>query len=604
MTTQPNATTRIRISQEELKNGKSFAIGDFTLTNDGLFLKKIDKDSGEETVFKICEPLFVKQTVQNLDTKDVHLDLCYKFKGAFQELPIGMGQLVPNELIKLMAKGVDIPHEFVKVIATYLREQQKRAPHKVIFHQVGWHRHDQNQLVFRHNRIISTDLTVKAINDNENGSYNLKPKGDLATWVNMVRQEVAGHAPLEVLVSAGFASAILGYLSYQYDDIDSLIIHLGGNSTRGKTTGTLLGVSMFGLPSHKKRGLGKTWNGTTNSLIHMLGGNFGIPIVLDELSMNNEASLTSVLYVLASGQEKARLTDTIQLRKQGMWATVILSTGELSIFARTNHNVGLTVRAFEFSNIPWTKSAAHADAIRKVIRDHYGHAGEAFVQYLFDQGLGIIDQTWQKWQERCVDVLPDSSFRTRIAKKYAILLAAAELANRALDLNLSLDNILQFLVKQEEAISEQRDLGKKAWQLVIQLIIQHQANFRKEGIYCNPLNCWGKMIPHGNHVEVAFLKHVLEQQLKQLGFDNPKLVIREWKDNQWLITEGDRPTKRTRIFDESEQQERQKALGLDTKPPKKLEDATYNLKIPKEQLEGLVRSGRLSQEVSLDEEDA
>ncbi|MFD2370570.1 DUF927 domain-containing protein [Brevibacillus sp. GCM10020057] len=603
-TPQTETSKRLRISHEELKQGRSFSIGDFELNHNGLFLKKIDKDTNKETILKVCEPLFVKQTVQNLDTKDVHLDLCYKFKGAYQELPIGMGQLVPSELIKLMAKGVDIPHEFVKVIATYLREQQKRAPHKVLFHHVGWHRDPQDQLVFRHNRMISTDPTATATNDNEQGLYNLQPRGDLATWVNMVQQEVVGHAPLETVLAAGFASAILGYLSYQYDDVDTLVLHLNGNSTQGKTTAALLGVSVFGMPSHKKRGLGKSWNGTTNSLINMLGGNFGIPIVLDELSMNNAASLTSVLYVLASGQEKARLTDTIQQRKQGMWALVILSTGEQSIFERTNHNVGLTVRTFEFSNISWTQSAAHADAIRQVIQEHYGHAGEAFVQYLFDQGLGIVDQTWKDWQERCTEVLPDTPFRTRIAKKYAILLSAAELANRALSLNLRLDEILAFLVKQEETISEQRDIGKKAWQLVVQLIIQHQANFRKEGIYFHPINCWGKMIPQGSYVEVAFLKHVLEQQLKELGFDDPKVVLRNWKDNQLLLTERDRTTKRTRIFEESEQEERQKALGLgSTKPPKKLEDTTYSLKIPKELLEGLVRSGRPPQEISLDSEE-
>ncbi|WP_103108900.1 DUF927 domain-containing protein [Brevibacillus reuszeri] len=602
MTSQPKKSShRIHITEEALQNSQTFSFGDFTVTNKALFLKKTDQKTGEETITKVCEPLFIKQTVQNLDTKDVHLDLCYKFKGTYHELRIGMGQLVPNELLKLMGKGVDIPHEFVKVIATYLREQQKRAPHKAVFHQVGWHRDDQKQLVFRHHRIISANDTVKAINDNENGNYNLKPKGDLATWLKMVREHVIGYAPLEFLLSAGFASPIVGYLSYLYDEVDSLIIHLGGKSTKGKTTGTFLEVSIFGKPAFKMKGLVKSWNATSNSMINMLGGNFGIPVVLDELSMSNEASLTSMLYVLASGQEKGRLTDTIQQRKQGQWALVVLSTGELSIFERTNHNVGLTVRAFDFKGIEWTKSAPHADAIREVVQHNYGHAGEAFVRYLFDQGLGIIDETWQEWQERCAEVLPDTPFRTRIAKKYAILLTAADLANRALDLNLRLDAILDFLVQQEEAISGERDLGLKAWKLMVQLIIQHQSNFRIEGVYSNPINCWGKMFPQGANTEVAFLKHVLEQQLKQLGFEDTKGLIREWKERKWLVTESDRSTMRTRIFDESEQQERKKALG--ETPPKKQEDTTYNLKIPNEQLEGLVRRGRLPDEPALDEED-
>jgi putative DNA primase/helicase len=589
---KPIALNRLRITQEELKQGNTFFVENFVLNNEGLFLKKVDKETGEESIFKVCEPLFVKQTVQNLDTKDVYLDFCYKFKGTYQEIPIGMGQLVPNELIKLMSKGVDIPHEFVKVVATYLREQQKRAPHRVLFHQVGWHRDEKRELLFRHNRMISSNPSNRAMNDNEQGSYNLEPKGNLATWSDMVKQDVVGHAPLETALAIGFSSAIIGYLSNLYDDVDTVVTHLAGNSTKGKTTAALLAVSIFGMPSQKKKGLGKSWNGTSNSLINMLGGNFGIPIVLDELSMSNAASLTSVLYILASGQEKARLSDTIQQRKQGTWALAILSTGEQSIFERTNHNVGLTVRTFEFSEVSWTKSAAHADAIRKVIQNNYGHAGETFVQSLFDQGLDVIDETWKEWQERCAAVLPNTPFRTRVAKKYAIILAAADLANQSLDIGLSLDAILAFLAKQEESISEQRDIGKKAWQLITQLIIKHQANFRMEGIYFNPIQCWGKMFPQGNYIEVAFLKQVLEQQLKELGFDDPKVVLRDWKEKKWLLTESDRPTKRTRIFDAAEQQERQKALGLKTaNPPKKLEDTTYNLKVPKEALNDLVRQG-------------
>ncbi|WP_433947730.1 DUF927 domain-containing protein [Brevibacillus agri] len=602
MTTQPTGSNnRLRISQEALKQGQSFPVGDFTLKNNGLYVKKFDKETGEETIFKVCEPLFVKRTVQNLDTKDVHLDLCYKFKGTYLELPIGMVQIQPRVLPDLMGKGIDIPHEYVKVIATYLREQQKRAPHKVIFHQVGWHRDEQKQLVFRHHRIISANDTVKAINDNENGSYNLKPKGDLATWLNMVKQHVIGHVPLELVLAGGFASAILGYLSYHYNDIDTLILSMAGKSTQGKTTAALLGVSIFGLPSNKGKGLGKSWNGTSNAIINMLDGNYGIPIALDELSMNTEASLTKMLYELAFGQERSRLTDKIQQRKQGTWAMFIFSTGELSIFERTNHNAGLTVRVFEFPNVKWTESAAQADAIRGVIQNHYGCAGEAFVKYLFDQGLDIINKTWNEWQDRCVNVLPDTPFRTRIAKKYAIIMAAADLANQALGLNLRLDAILDFIVQQEDAISSQRDTSLKAWKLIVQLIILNQANFRIEGIYSNPINCWGKMIPQGDYTEVAILKHVLEKQLRHEGYENLKSIIREWKDRKWLIAESDRPTKRTRIFEESEQQEREKALG--EKPPKKLEDATYNLKIPTKQLEGLVRRGRLPDEPKLEEED-
>lgn len=121
------------IEQKNLQKGTSYTIQQFLLNKEGLFLNKVDKETGEVTASKICEPLFVKNTVQNLDTKEVQVTLCYQFKGKFHELPIGRGQLVPNELLKLSDKGLDVSYEHVRVIATFLREQQKLAPHKEIY---------------------------------------------------------------------------------------------------------------------------------------------------------------------------------------------------------------------------------------------------------------------------------------------------------------------------------------------------------------------------------------------------------------------------------------------------------------------------------------
>jgi putative DNA primase/helicase len=577
----------LSIDQHRLEEGKTYPILHFLLKRDGLYMNDKDKETGEVSAFKISEPMFVKETVQNLDTKDVYVKLCYRYKGKFHEIEVGMGQLMPSELIKLSGKGLDVSHEHHKHIATFLREQQKLAPHREVYREVGWHEEEDGNLVFRHHHVLTKEAKPKATHDTEVGCFNLEPKGSLDVWKRMIEEEVKGNTPLEMMVCAGFSSVLVGYLSRFYDEVDTLLIHLAGDSTKGKTTAALLAVSVMGMPSNKKKGLQKTWNGTSNAIINMMSGNYGIPIVLDELSMSHAKSLTSELYVLTAGQEKSRLNDEMKQRKQGTWATTILSTGEQSVFERTNQNVGLTVRAFEFSNVTWTSSAENADAIRKVIRNHYGHAGIAFVQYLFESGLHIIDKTWEKWQTVCRETLPDSPFRTRIAKKYAILLAAGDIANQSLSLSLDLESILSFLVEQEKERMVARDIGAKAFQHVTQLFVQHQTNFRREGSIVSPANCWGKMFFHRDHVEVAFLKHILEQKLREGGFEDPKVVIRSWKEKGWLVTEGDRATKRTKIFENYEQEERKKALGT-ANVPKKLQDTTYNIKIPLEALKGLI----------------
>ncbi|CAH0345150.1 hypothetical protein BCI9360_01429 [Bacillus sp. CECT 9360] len=82
----------------------------------------------------------------------------------------------------------------------------------------------------------------------------------------------------------------------------------------------------------------KSWNGTKHAISNMLGGNYGIPAVMDELSKSVAKSLTSDLYVLTNGQEKSRLTDEMKQRKQATWATtIILQANSLSLSERKNN---------------------------------------------------------------------------------------------------------------------------------------------------------------------------------------------------------------------------------------------------------------------------
>ncbi|ARK22263.1 DUF927 domain-containing protein [Sporosarcina ureae] len=592
MTTTPNNLTSrpiIAIEQAKLEAGESFEVGSFFLNGEGIFHTTKEKGTGELVTRKISEPLFIKHSVQNLDSQVVELVLCYKYKGKYLERNIGLIELNPIELLKLLSFGVDVTHTQVKLVASFLQEQQKRAPHQELFQEVGWHEDEEMNLVFRHHRVHPYSVLAHARNDSRDGKYNLEPHGELSVFLNMIQEEVMGNTALEAALCMGFSAPLVGYLSKKYSDIGTLLIHIVGDSTKGKTTAALLAISPFGDPSSKEKGLMKTWNGTGNAIINQLAENHGIPVVLDELSMSTAQNLTSEIYVLTHGVEKSRLNEYMKQRKQGKWATTLISNGEQSLSVRTNQNTGLSLRLMELPNVEWTSSAKNADAIRKIIQDHYGHAGEEFLAYIFAEGVSLIEEKWDVWQKRFIDLLPPSQFRSRIAKKYGILLAAGDLANESLHLGLDLEAILLFFVQNEKEQMSARDIGGKALDFITQEIIQHQANFRREGSYHSPLNCWGKMFIHPDGVEVAFLKNVLEHQLRLGGFEDAKIVIRDWKEKGLLLTEGDRSTKRTKIFEASEQAERQKIHG--SKPvPSKLQDTTYNIKLPLDTLEGLIEA--------------
>ncbi|MGL5151113.1 MAG: DUF927 domain-containing protein, partial [Clostridium sp.] len=358
---------------------------------------------------------------------------------------------------------------------------------------------------------------------------------------------------------------------------------------QGKTTGAMLAVSLIGNPSSKGKGLGRSWNGTSNAIINSLGGNYGVPIILDELSMTKEKELTSEIYTIANGKDKARLTDSITQRKQGDWATTIISTGEQSLLERTNKNAGLSIRAIEFANIQWTKSAENSEAIKEACLRNYGGGAEPIVDYITSIKEEGVQALISKWRERLNDAIEDSNFKQRISNKLAVILATGEIVKNAIRINLNLDEILNFLVKNEEQNMLQRDIGMRSFNQIVQKVIENKGYFKINNCTTQNTICWGIINSKEDYHEVIILKNILEKNLKELGYGDSKVIIKEWKNSNLLHAEKDRSSKRVRMFSDDEMELRKKSLGKDD-VPSKAEDTAYILKIPREYLDDYLLS--------------
>lgn len=572
--------TSIIITEKLLMSGKTYEADGKELTNNGLYALNKQNDGSIQKV-KICDPIFVQETVENLDTGEHYLILVSKVKGKFVKRKYPMDVLIPQKLIGLLRYGVVIPAELEKAISRYLLEQQITVPHKLVYNNIGWYQGENKDLEFRLNEIISNNSSLVGVNDEDNLKFNLNCNGTLEKWYEMYVNEVRGHTSLEAMMCIGFSSVIVGYLNKTNKDADTIIIHLAGKSTTGKTTASKLALSVFGLPDIKNKGLLRTWNSTTNAMINSLGGNFGIPIAFDELSMVNQKSITKELYTIATGLEKARLNDSITQRKQQTWATTILSTGEQSIFERTNNNAGLRVRAISFEGVTWTESAENAENIKAVINENYGYAGVEFVKYIFAQGFEIIDEKFEVWKAKALEVMPDSQFKDRVANKFAIIMTAGDMANEALGLDINLEAVLNFLRENEVESIGDRDFGEKAFNDMVQIIIQNINNFKKSDSYSSPRQCWGKIENDVGYHQVMILQNVLQDKLRELNNEDPKVVIKEWKAKGYLINEGDRATIRRRVFSKDEQEQRKESLGKAVVSKSNLADTVYILKVPK-----------------------
>jgi putative DNA primase/helicase len=358
--------------------------------------------------------------------------------------------------------------------------------------------------------------------------------------------EVIGNTNLELALSLGFSAAVVGMLS-TIKDVDTLIMHICGKSTRGKTTAAQLAVSPFGRPSKTLKGLIKSWNATGNAVVSYLRNNHGVPIVLDEASMSNLKDFTTLIYTFAENREKDRMTKDGGLREQGDWSTTIISTAEHSIFQKTNANEGLRVRVFEFANTTWTTSGKNADELKRRLLEHYGYAGIAFVQYLQSLGVEEVERRCNQWKVTCEETLSHSDFITRVSEKFGLILATAEMVNESLNLGLDLESMIERLYEVEQEISVERNQSDKAYQFMLEQVIQNYECFLSNDRLFKGNQCWGVIKYETEQIEVSIFKNQFNRLMKEANVSDPKVVLEEWREEKRLKTEPNKFSNRRKV---------------------------------------------------------
>lgn len=550
------------------------------MKKDGIYQLKDTK------LTKIAEPIFIVNRFKSREDDTVHIKLLYKMNGTFQVKDFPNSLLVPRNLEAMINYGFPILNNDYRNLSNHLLHQQEFAPMVQHYTEVGFFKDkESNQLVFGLDEAIGwSDInTMPLVFDQDRSNFNVIPEGSLDEWMKMVKEEIIGNTPLEFILACGFSSAIVGYLHQTGYPVETLLINLTGDSTTGKTTAGMLAVSTFGAPTKKQKGLFSTWNGTSNAILQSLVGNYGVPYLIDELSMSKESDFTSFLYSITDGRNKKRLTKESSFQNVGESATTILSTGELSILSKSANNTGLKLRALEFTNVQWTTSAVNSENIKNCVMKNYGVAGKAFVQFLV-KNPNYIDAFVKANTEGFKKVLVESSFRERLAAKYAIILAAAQIANEVFSFKFNVDEIRNFIVERDAMLADSRDIGKAAWNHMLQFIQQHQNQFIYGNTINNSYEIVGKIKTTNAKLEVSILRNVFEKAMHNFGYQDTQSILQNWRKKGLLDYEAGRLASRKQVFSKDQQEQRQEALGV-AKLPKKPEDTVYTMLVDEEDLQ-------------------
>ncbi|MCL2578701.1 MAG: DUF927 domain-containing protein [Oscillospiraceae bacterium] len=512
----------------------------------------------------------VVEIQQNIETQTVQVMLNFIDRYGIQKtFTFSLSDIASTtKITKLSDFGVQVQsgasaNTLVKVLSNQMGETYMRF----IYNGLGWMPY-KSEIIFRGHNAVGMEASYA-------GQLLIEPKGKYKAWKEMIDNEVVGNPAREAALSIGFTAPLYGFM-HDMLGIESLFAHIWGDSSVGKTTMGLLVLSISCCPDFDKPSLAKSWTDTINAIIRELTNNHGYPVLIDEASQSNKKNLTPFIYTLTGNREKNRLTSDATLNPGGTWHTTVLSTGEYSLLDNAAENMGLRVRLIEFKNVAWTDDAGNADRIREVIKNNYSHAIRRFAKALLEMGRDELADLWHKCVRKCEQALTDDHFNNRIAKKYALILMAAYIVNKKLNIKLDLSGILNFLAENDKSNVEEepRDLGDKAYDVLLEEleINHHRFELWKESgnklrqvtkqthkgvdLIIEPVRqpkgvSWGRIIRCKDRFDentgkkiavthVAVYKKPFHRLMKYRGFESPQNVLQKWKEKGVLISEADR----------------------------------------------------------------
>lgn len=416
--------------------------GHFHITEAGLYFVDEDKNGISQKRF-ISSPVLVVAKTRDDSSNNWGVLLKWKDDNEIehtQALSMELFQTDGADLRKALSyQGVMIaPDQRARnLFQCYLMSYQT-GQYALCVDRVGWH---DDVFVLPHKQIgqSSSDLIVYQANNALANHY--QSRGTLEQWRSNVAQLAENHSLLAFSLCTAFAGQLLDPLNQQGGGF-----HIKGGSSKGKSTALNLASSVWGNPKDFYR----TWRATGNNLEHTAYMHNDGFLVLDEIGeINNPKELGNIVYMLANGMGKGRMTKQITAKPMHQWKVIFLSSGEKSLKDIMSEQgqktkLGQEIRLADidiyqsehgiFDCIDFAEDAPkQAIELSKRMADCYGVAGIAWLEYLtsnkgerMDEARELLDQYRQ-----ALTVNQAQGHIVRVANYFALVATAGELATKA-----------------------------------------------------------------------------------------------------------------------------------------------------------------------------
>lgn len=390
----------------------------------------------------ICSRIEIQRQLRDGKGQGWSLDLQIQTgDGCTQTFIMSRGDLADSNKTKaaLMNRGVTI-YDMPSVMA-YLGMAQHDTTHDLT-HQVGW----ANTRYVLANHIYGLGADRVALHPDAPTFRDHGVSGNLTEWNANIGRLAIGNSRLMAAILTALAGPLVKLVG-----MDNGGFHFYGASSSGKTTLLRAGASVLG----RQQSVLRTWRSTANALELVAAGLNDSTLFLDEMGQVKADEAGEIVYMLANGQGKSRMTRTAQQGRLLEWTLLFLSTGEISLqqaiesgngkiragmeIRLVNLPADAGVRMGVFENLhEFPNGKALADHLSKAASDKYGAANDAWLEFLTSQmhrlgESGFCQMCRTRLDAHEAELLPTGADGQvgRVARRLALLILAGELAAEA-----------------------------------------------------------------------------------------------------------------------------------------------------------------------------
>ena len=499
----------------------------------------------------ICDYFMIKRKIfWSDDSSPPNIEIEFLNKSEIFECTV----VTKSGIELLVNNGITINTRYIDKILDYMFISLNRAEIHYQHKMLGFYNQEGID-VFRHYNLISPSDTIAQ--SEYHSILDIKPTGSYEQWLKMIEDEVSGNEKLELILSIAFSAALIGFLGKDVCDLNS-IFQLVGDSSSGKSTAMALAVSVYSSPIIS-RGLMKTFNATDNSIQKCMERNNSVVIGFDEGGMRNK-DFTNLIYTLASGASKMRLTGDGEFKEICTWQNICLTTSEYNLLEQSDKKTGLSVRCIEISS-PFTSSAENSEKIMNCIKNNYAVAIEPFVKKLFEMGKENLTSLFYKAKTTLYDnhkkcSKHQSVLDERIVRTLTPIIVSAEIC-KDMGMKISPSNVETQLLEISIKVCDKENSIENVAINTIKCFIERNLNrvlLPNDDIIIDGIkrrNCIARLHKRKNNSDFQLLD-ILRDEFDNLMRENnlsPKVVKRKLKEKGLLKTEKGRLDKRLKLGD-------------------------------------------------------